>query len=176
MRKLVLPIDVLANNLMGIGKGKTDYLLSLIREGKQMTLGQQLRLTAYLSVPAIMAQISSIAMQYIDASMWAASVRMPLLPSDWSRPQLGCSGGCVQPLRRDFPCRWHIVSEPGISWKPKRYSVKQLLPRLFSVRCWLLAVFVSAVCFLSGWVETRRYGTIRPSTSEYSHYSCLPCS
>ena len=48
---------------MGIGKGKTDYLLSLIREGKQMTLGQQLRLTAYLSVPAIMAQISSIAMQ-----------------------------------------------------------------------------------------------------------------
>ena len=54
---------------MGTGKGKTDYLLSLIREGKQMTLGQQLRLTAYLSVPAIMAQISSIAMQYIDASM-----------------------------------------------------------------------------------------------------------
>ena len=54
---------------MGTGKGKTDYLLSLIREGKQMTLGQQLRLTAYLSVSAIMAQISSIAMQYIDASM-----------------------------------------------------------------------------------------------------------
>ena len=106
---------------------------------------------------------------------WASPVLL-LLPSDWSRPQLGCSGGCVQPLRWDFPCRWHIVSEPGISWKPKRYSVKQLLPRLFSVRCWLLAVFVSAVCFLSGWVETRRYGTIRPSTSEYSHYSCLPCS
>lgn len=54
---------------MGIEKGKTDYLLSLIREGKEMTLGQQLRLTAYLSVPAIMAQVSSIAMQYIDASM-----------------------------------------------------------------------------------------------------------
>ena len=54
---------------MGIKKGKTDYLLSLIREGKSMTLGQQLRLTAYLSVPAIMAQVSSIAMQYIDSSM-----------------------------------------------------------------------------------------------------------
>ena len=54
---------------MRIEKGKTDYLLSLIREGKQMTLGQQLRLTAYLSIPAIMAQLSSIAMQYIDASM-----------------------------------------------------------------------------------------------------------
>lgn len=54
---------------MGTGSNKTDYLLSLIREGKKMTLGQQLRLTAYLSVPAVMAQLSSIAMQYIDASM-----------------------------------------------------------------------------------------------------------
>ena len=50
-------------------KRETDYLLSLIRNGEKMTLGQQLRLTAYLSVPAIMAQVSSIAMQYIDASM-----------------------------------------------------------------------------------------------------------
>ncbi|HRF85660.1 MAG TPA: MATE family efflux transporter [Alloprevotella sp.] len=50
-------------------KGKTERLLSLIRKGKPMTLGQQLSLTAYLSVPAIMAQVSSIAMQYIDASM-----------------------------------------------------------------------------------------------------------
>ena len=172
MRKLVLPIDVLANNLMGIGKGKTDYLLSLIREGKQMTLGQQLRLTAYLSVPAIMAQISSIAMQYIDASMVgslganaAASIGL-VSTTTW------LFWGVCAAAATGFS----IVSEPGISWKPKRYSVKQLLPRLFSVRCWLLAVFVSAVCFLSGWVETRRYGTIRPSTSEYSHYSCLPCS
>ena len=161
---------------MGIGKGKTDYLLSLIREGKQMTLGQQLRLTAYLSVPAIMAQISSIAMQYIDASMVgslganaAASIGL-VSTTTW------LFWGVCAAAAMGFSVRWHIVSEPGISWKPKRYSVRQLLPRLFSVRCWLLAVFVSAVCFLSGWVETRRYGTIRPSTSEYSHYSCLPCS
>ncbi len=47
----------------------TDSLLSLIREGKPMSLRQQLRLTALLSFPAIIAQLSSIAMQYIDASM-----------------------------------------------------------------------------------------------------------
>lgn len=34
-----------------------------------MTLRQQFKLTAYLSMPSIIAQISSIAMQYIDASM-----------------------------------------------------------------------------------------------------------
>lgn len=50
-------------------KKKSDYLLSLIRDGKDMTFSQRLRLTAYLSVPSIVAQLSSIAMQYIDASM-----------------------------------------------------------------------------------------------------------
>lgn len=54
---------------MKIKKKKSDYLLSLIRDGKEMTFSQQLRLTAYLSVPSIVAQLSSIAMQYIDASM-----------------------------------------------------------------------------------------------------------
>lgn len=47
----------------------TDSLLGLIRSGSHMTLCQQLKLTALLSGPAILAQISSIAMQYIDASM-----------------------------------------------------------------------------------------------------------
>lgn len=47
----------------------TDYLLSLIRKGQPMTLGQQLNLTLVLSIPAIMAQLSSIVMQYIDAAM-----------------------------------------------------------------------------------------------------------
>ena len=48
---------------------KKDDLLMLIRTGKPMTTRQQLHLTALLSMPAIMAQISSIIMQYIDASM-----------------------------------------------------------------------------------------------------------
>lgn len=44
-------------------------LLARVREGRFMTLGEQLRLTLQLSVPAIMAQLSSIVMQYIDAAM-----------------------------------------------------------------------------------------------------------
>ncbi|MDE5806352.1 MAG: hypothetical protein K2H58_08880, partial [Paramuribaculum sp.] len=47
----------------------TERLLSLIRDGKPMTFRDQLKLTVYLSTPAMMAQISAIAMQYIDASM-----------------------------------------------------------------------------------------------------------
>ena len=44
-------------------------LLARVREGRPMTLGEHLRLTLQLSVPAIMAQLSSIVMQYIDAAM-----------------------------------------------------------------------------------------------------------
>ena len=47
----------------------TNRLLALIRDGKPMTLGQQLRLTVLLSIPAVIAQLSSIIMQYIDAAM-----------------------------------------------------------------------------------------------------------
>lgn len=46
-----------------------DSLLAFIRNGQPMSLRQQLRLTVQLSVPAVIAQISSIIMQYIDASM-----------------------------------------------------------------------------------------------------------
>lgn len=48
---------------------KTNALLALIREGKPMTLKEQLNLTIQLSIPAIIAQLSSIIMQYIDAAM-----------------------------------------------------------------------------------------------------------
>lgn len=43
--------------------------ISLIQSGGKVTFGQQLKLTAQLSWPAMMAQLSSIMMQYIDASM-----------------------------------------------------------------------------------------------------------
>ncbi|MBD5352600.1 MAG: MATE family efflux transporter [Bacteroides sp.] len=43
--------------------------IKLIQSGQKLTTGQQLRLAASLSWPAMMAQLSSIMMQYIDASM-----------------------------------------------------------------------------------------------------------
>ncbi len=43
--------------------------IALIRSGRKLTLGQQLKLTLMLSAPAIMAELSTIVMQYIDAAM-----------------------------------------------------------------------------------------------------------
>jgi len=47
----------------------TEQLLSLIKEDRPMSFVQRLNLTIQLSLPAIVAQLSSIVMQYIDAAM-----------------------------------------------------------------------------------------------------------
>lgn len=44
-------------------------MLKLIQSGAPLSFRQRLMLTAQLSWPAIMAQLSSILMQYIDAAM-----------------------------------------------------------------------------------------------------------
>ena len=86
---------------------KVDRLLRMIREGKTMTLRQQLSLVVQLSIPAIVAQFSSIAMQYIDAAMVGsvgadASASIGLVStSTW--------------LKSGLPCRWHIWSARMIS-------------------------------------------------------------
>ena len=84
---------------------KAEALLSLIRRGEHMTFKQQLELTIRLSIPAVVAQISYIVMQYIDASMVgslgaeaSASIGLFLLLP-------GCSGEYALLLLRAFLCR-----------------------------------------------------------------------
>lgn len=50
-------------------KSGTEELLAMIRDGRTMTAAQKVRLAVMLSVPSVVAQLSSIVMQYIDASM-----------------------------------------------------------------------------------------------------------
>ncbi len=52
-----------------------DDLLANLRDGNRLTLRQQITMIVRLSIPAILAQVSSIIMQYIDAAMvgWLSS-------------------------------------------------------------------------------------------------------
>jgi len=49
--------------------GNKDILLARIRNNESLGLGQQIKLSFMLSYPAILAQLSSVMMQYIDTSM-----------------------------------------------------------------------------------------------------------
>ena len=50
-------------------KGEKTDLLAYIREGREMTQGEKLRLIVSLSIPSILAQLSATIMFFIDASM-----------------------------------------------------------------------------------------------------------
>ena len=52
-----------------LGKNTTDRLLAKIREGQALSTKERLNLIVELSIPSILAQITSILMFYIDASM-----------------------------------------------------------------------------------------------------------
>ncbi len=52
-----------------MAKGQKDILLGMVRGGERMSLGQQLQLAVFLSIPAMLAQTSSMLMQYIDTGM-----------------------------------------------------------------------------------------------------------
>lgn len=49
--------------------GSKDILLGRLRDGQPLSRGDELRLTLMLAVPAILAQLSSVLMQYIDSAM-----------------------------------------------------------------------------------------------------------
>lgn len=52
-----------------MAKTTKDILLEGIRNGAELTKGQQFRLTMLLCAPAILAQLASVLLQFIDASM-----------------------------------------------------------------------------------------------------------
>lgn len=90
---------------MTMAKGEKDLLLSMVRDGAAMGLGQQVKLAILLSVPSIIAQLSSVLMQYIDAGMVgrlgagpSASIGL-ITTSTWILSGFvmgGCSGFSVQ--------------------------------------------------------------------------------
>ena len=81
-----------------------------LRVGRPLALRQQTALTLQLSFPAILAQISSIVMQYIDAAMVGqlgrdASAAIGLVASStW------LFGGLCRALVVDFPSWWRSAS------------------------------------------------------------------
>lgn len=83
-----------------------------------MTTGQKLRLAMLLSVPAVIAQLSSIVMQYIDAAMVGhlgaeASASIGLVStSTWLFPAYAVR------LRPVFRCRLRTGSVPEICKAP----------------------------------------------------------
>lgn len=83
----------------------TERLLSQLREGRPITLRQQIALVGLLSLPSMLAQLSHVVMEYIDASMVGslgadASASVGLMATStwmiWGLCSAASAGFCVQ--------------------------------------------------------------------------------
>ena len=132
-------------------KKKTDHLLALIREGRPMTSGEQLRLTVALSVPAIVTQLSAIVMQYIDAAMVGslganASASIGLVSTTtwlfWGLCAAASTGFSVQVAHR-------IGAD---DWDCARSILRRSVPSTFAFSALLAAIGVSVSGALPQWL------------------------
>lgn len=132
-------------------KKKSDILFSMVRNGQTMTLKQQLHLVALLSIPGILAQLSSIMMQYIDASMVgslgaSASASIGLVSTStwlfWGTTSMAAMGFSVQVA--------HLIGAKKNS--QARNVLRQAITStlVFAVFITLLAVSISP--FLPSWL------------------------
>lgn len=128
-----------------------DRLLRLVREGQPLTTGQQVRLAAALSVPAIMSQLSTIIMQYIDASMVgslgaSASAAIGLIStSTWLLGGLigsAATGFAVQVAHKIGAC----------NNKEARVILRQALTACFIFSLFVMGIGLSISQHLPGWL------------------------
>ena len=153
-------------------KNETNSLLAMIRQGKPMTGRQQLWLTVQLSVPAIVAQLSSILMQYIDASMVGslganASASIGLVSTTtwlfWGVCSAAATGFSVQVA--------HLIGAGDM--ERARAVLRQ---SIVSVFVFSRTDFFGFIGFPVGWEEIRLYGAILRCTFSFFRFSCLCCN
>lgn len=130
---------------------KNDSLLELVRAGRPMTGGQQLHLAAALSVPAILAQVSTIVMEYIDASMVGrlgaeASASIGLVASTtW------LFGGLCSGVASGFSVQ--VAHRIGArDNKGARNVLRQAMTSAFIFGCLLAAIGASIALYLPAWL------------------------
>ncbi len=142
----------------------TRELLALIREDKLMTWKQQLELFILLSFPSILAQVSSVVMQYIDASMVghlgaseAASIGL-VSTSTW------LFGGLCGALATGFSVQ--VAHRIGANdHQGARNVVRQGILTAVSIAFLLSAIALAISPFLPGWLGAPE--EIRPNASLY---------
>ena len=144
-------------------KPKTDYL-SRLRDGAALSTPQQLSLIVRLSIPAILAQISGIVMQYIDASMIGR-----LSPGDGAAIGLVSSstwllGGLCMAAGTGFTVQ--IANRTGANEPEKARRLVKLGLRSVLLFSFLLALAASLVSFrLPVWLGGDE--SIRTKSAQY---------
>ena len=82
-----------------MGKINKDILLGMLRGGQPMTFGQQAKLAGIMSMPAILAQLSSVLMQFIDSAM-VGNLGVNAAAGNHSTAHIQCDSGIDRNLHQ----------------------------------------------------------------------------
>lgn len=134
-----------------MGRMDKDALLGMLRGGGRMTFGQQTKLAGIMSLPAILAQLSSVLMQFIDSAMVgnlgvnaAASVGL-MSTCTW------LFGGFCSAASAGFSVQGaHLIGAKDFTAARKilRQGISSLT--IFSIAIALIGIAISP--FLPGWL------------------------
>ena len=156
-------------------KENREELVSYIRMGRELSGRQQILLVIQLSLPAIMAQLTSVAMQYIDASMvgrlgsGAAAAIGLVASTTW------LFGGVCNSFSVGF-----AVQAAQLIGANKLEAARDVLKQaFFTISC--ISVFLAAIgivisSFLPGWLGGEK-AILKDAGHYFLIYVCfLPCS
>ena len=134
---------------------RKDELLLRIREGGKLSTAEQLKLTAALSIPAILAQVSSILMFYIDDAMVGslgarASASIGIVATTmwlfWSIISCVATGFSVQVA--------HLVGANNLSGARSVFRQSLLAAMVLSVLTMLVGVAIMTILSIIALVHT----------------------
>ena len=161
---------------MGTGNDNTDYLLSLIREGKKDDAGAAVAIDRLPQCAGrygpVVFHCDAVYRRFDGREPGGERIGLHRVGIDHDVAVLGTA----RPQQRGSPCRWRTGSGPATSQGPERCSGNPLRLHLYSVLCWRPSASPSAERFQAGWAATRPYGTIRPFTFGYFRFFAGPCN
>lgn len=130
---------------------KKDLLLGRLRSGNPLSGRQQLRLTLLLAVPAILAQLSSVLMQYIDSAMVGRLGANPSASIGLIASSTWIFGGFAMAVTTGFSVQVAHACGAG-DFRQARLALRQ---GLFSVLAFSLALGLAGISIsgvLPGWL------------------------
>lgn len=132
-------------------KESKDELLSLIRDKKPLTEGQQLRLTMLLAIPAVLAQLSAVLMQYIDSAMVGHLGAVPSASIGLVSTSTWIMNGFFMAVMSGFSVQ--VAHKCGAKdFKGARAILRQGLMSVFLFTCMLALIGISISGYLPVWL------------------------
>lgn len=146
----------------------SERLLSKIRDGRSMSRGEKLSLIVELSIPSILAQITSVLMFYIDASMVGSLGTNASASIGLIEPAMWLFGSLTSAVSLGYSVQVaHFIGANDFRQARSVMKHGYMFSFVFSILLMLVAAAISGPC-PGGWAAAPTSGTTRQPIFSFS--------